>query len=276
MAMTAVIARIGEAGDKIAAARAEPLLEVRSVTLRFGGIVALDQVSFAVGEGLIAGLIGPNGAGKTSLFNCLSGLYRPQAGDILFEGRSLLAAPAHRMAAAGLGRTFQNLALFGSMTAIENVAVGTHARGRSGLLADALRLRSTLQEERRLATHAAEMLALVGLAEIAHRPVVSLPFGTRKRIELARALASEPRLLLLDEPAGGLNHEEVAALGALLHDIRDRLGITMLLVEHHMSFVMGLCDKVVALDFGRVIADGSPAEVQSDAAVARAYLGHGK
>jgi branched-chain amino acid transport system ATP-binding protein len=263
-------------GKRVQAAASRPLLEVKAVGMRFGGILALENVSFSVGGGQIVGLIGPNGAGKTTLFNCLSRLYRPQSGDIVFDGRSLLAAPAHRMAAAGIGRTFQNLAPFASMTVLQNVSVGTHSRGRSGFIADALRLPSTGREERRLASVAAEMLALVGLEAVAHRPITSLPHGTRKRAELARALASSPRLLLLDEPAGGLNHEEVGELGDLIRSIRDRLGITMLLVEHHMSFVMGLSDKVVALNFGRVIADGTPAEVQGDPEVGRAYLGHGR
>ncbi len=273
---TTALRLVEQADSRLPATAGNALLDVQAITMRFGGILALDKVSFTVGEGRIVGLIGPNGAGKTTLFNCLSRLYRPQSGDILFGGRSLLAEPAHRMATAGIGRTFQNLALFGSMTALQNVAVGTHSQGRSGFLADGLRFPSTAREERKLAAHAAEMLALVGLEQVADRPIMSLPHGTRKRVELARALASSPRLLLLDEPAGGLNHEEVGELGELVRAIRDRLGITVLLVEHHMSFVMGLSDKVVALNFGRVIAEGTPAEVQSDPEVGRAYLGQGR
>lgn len=267
------LARTADRGDLPATATRRPLLEVRGLTVRFGGIVALDGVSFTVAEGQIVGLIGPNGAGKTTLFNCLSRLYRPLAGDIRFAGRSLLALPAHRIAAAGIGRTFQNLALFRSMSVLENVIVGAHATGASGFLDDALRLAAVRREERTLRDTARHMLAFVGLEAAAHRPVASLPFGSRKRVELARALAGSPKLLLLDEPAGGLNHAEVAELGGLIAAIRDRLDITILLVEHHMGFVMGVSEQVVALDFGRVIAKGTPAEVQADAAVIRAYLG---
>jgi branched-chain amino acid transport system ATP-binding protein len=264
-----------------AAARGRPpvvpaprtLLEVSGLTLRFDGIVALDGVTFTVADGQIVGLIGPNGAGKTSLFNCLSRLYRPSAGDIRFAGRSLLALPAHRIAAAGIGRTFQNLALFPSLSVLENVIVGAHTTGASGFLDDSLRLAAARREERTLRETAHNMLAFVGLEAEAHRPVASLPLGSQKRVELARALAGSPKLLLLDEPAGGLSHAELGGLGGLIAAIRDRLGMTILLVEHHMSFVMGVSEKVVALDFGRVIAQGTPAEVQSDAAVIRAYLG---
>jgi len=254
----------------------EALLEVRGISVRFGGILALDQVSFAVGEGQIVGLIGPNGAGKTTLFNVLSRLYRPAEGDIRFDGRSLLALPAHRIATVGIGRTFQNLALFRSMTVLENVMVGAHCTGASSFLGNALGLPAVRQEERGLREGASRMLGLLGLEEVAHRPIASLPFGTQKRAEIARALASAPKLLLLDEPAGGLNHEEVASLGALLRRIREALGLTMLLVEHHMSFVMGISDQVVALDFGRVIAQGTPAVVQADEAVIGAYLGRAR
>jgi branched-chain amino acid transport system ATP-binding protein len=268
-AMTAAAASVARTAPAPAAA----LLEVQAITLRFGGIVALDRVSFGVAEGTIAGLIGPNGAGKTSLFNCLSRLYRPQSGDIRFAGRSLLDLPAHGIASLGIGRTFQNLALFGSMSVLKNVEVGAHCQGASGFLADAFRLPATRREELALEARAMEMLALVGLDSIADRPISTLPLGTRKRVELARALAAKPRLLLLDEPASGLNHEELADLGALIRSTRDRLGITVLLVEHHMNFVMGLSDRVVALNFGRVIAHGTPDEVRADPEVGRAYLG---
>ncbi len=250
-----------------------PLIEVIDLTVRFGGIVALDGVSFAVAEGEIVGLIGPNGAGKTSLFNCLSRLYRPQSGDIRFAGRSLLNRPVWRIASLGIGRTFQNLALFDAMTVRENVAVGAHSRGRSGFAADALALPATRREETRLHAIADDMLGIVGLAQVAEQQISALPFGTRKRVELARALAAEPRLLLLDEPAGGLNHEELGALADLVRSIRGRLGVTILLVEHNMGFVMGLSDRVVALDFGRVIAEGTPDEVRNHPEVGRAYLG---
>jgi branched-chain amino acid transport system ATP-binding protein len=250
-----------------------PLLEIADLTMRFGGIIALEDVRFAVTAGRIAGLIGPNGAGKTTLFNCLSRLYRPDRGDIRLNGRSLNRAAPSDIAALGVGRTFQAPALFASMSVIDNVKVGTHARGRSGLLRDAVTLPSRRREERELEDHARAMLAFVGLEELARRPAASLSLGAKKRVELARALAAKPLLLLLDEPAGGLNHDEVAELGALIRSIRDRLGTTVLLVEHHMGLVMGLSDQVVVLNFGRVIADGTPEVVRNNPAVTEAYLG---
>jgi branched-chain amino acid transport system ATP-binding protein len=252
---------------------ASALLEIADVTMRFGGIVALEAVTFSVGKGRIVGLIGPNGAGKTTLFNCLSRLYRPMRGDIRLNGESLNRCAPSDIAALGVGRTFQAPTLFASMSVLDNVKVGAHARGRNGPLSDALTLPRRRREEHEFEQTARDMLDFVGMGHMAERPVASLSLGARKRVELARALAARPTLLLLDEPAGGLNHEEVSELGTLIRSIRDRLGITVLLVEHHMGLVMSLSDQVVVLNFGRVIADGSPDEVRGDPAVTEAYLG---
>ncbi|WP_174188000.1 ABC transporter ATP-binding protein [Nocardia barduliensis] len=243
------------------------------MTVRFGGVTALDDVSFDVGESEMLGLIGPNGAGKTTLFNCLTGRSKPDSGTVTYRGIALLRRRPDELAGLGIARTFQNLGLFEHMSVRDNVLVGAHHRAEAGFVAAAVRLPLVRREERELLADVRQLLDRLELTEVADRPAAGLPFGTLKRIELARALACRPRLLMLDEPVNGLSHGEVAEFAALVRDVRAELGLTVIVVEHHMGFVMGLCDRVVCLDFGRLIAEGTPAQVQRHPEVIAAYLG---
>ncbi len=254
----------------------DPIFAVENLTRRFGGLTALDSIGFSVERGSIFSIIGPNGAGKSTLFNCICGVYRPDRGRVLFEGQEITAQKPHRIARHGIGRTFQNLELFRNMTTMENLMLGRHLHMRSGVWSGAMMFRRLSRagmeevEHRERVEHIIDLLALHAARD---RFIWQLPYGTQKLIELGRALAAEPRLLLLDEPAAGMNLEERHDLIFWIRDIRDELGVTIVMIEHNMQMVMGISDRVLALDFGRTITEGTPQEVAEHPEVVRAYLG---